>query len=189
MVRSQGSIFGRDVGLPCRTCPFFHRYRAAVTHTSILNIKLSSRKCYIKTEVIIFFGHLFFFFLMQQSLTRIHREIFSMLKTATASKSSLAHQDLSCELSHGLANSAIPTVFPRILGLQGSGAHFPSQRVSMGESTKDVALPQRGTLALHLLKYLGCCCSSIAQSCPTLCDPMDCSMPGLLVLHHVPELA
>ena len=30
---------------------------------------------------------------------------------------------------------------------------------------------------------------SIAQSCPTLCDPMDCSMPGFPVLHHPPELA
>ena len=27
-----------------------------------------------------------------------------------------------------------------------------------------------------------------SQSCPTLCDPMDCSMPGFLVLHHLPEL-
>ena len=31
--------------------------------------------------------------------------------------------------------------------------------------------------------------SSVAQSCPTLCNPMDCSMPGFLVLHHLPELA
>ena len=30
--------------------------------------------------------------------------------------------------------------------------------------------------------------SSVAQSCPTLCDPMDCSMPGFLVLHQLPEL-
>ena len=29
--------------------------------------------------------------------------------------------------------------------------------------------------------------SSVAQSCPTLCDPMDCSTPGLPVLHHLPE--
>ena len=29
--------------------------------------------------------------------------------------------------------------------------------------------------------------SSVAQSCPTLCDPMDCSTPGLPVHHHVPE--
>ena len=33
------------------------------------------------------------------------------------------------------------------------------------------------------------CCGSVAQSCPTLCDPMECRMPGFLVLHHLPELA
>ena len=27
--------------------------------------------------------------------------------------------------------------------------------------------------------------SSVAQSCPTLCDPMDCSMPGLSVHHRL----
>ena len=26
-------------------------------------------------------------------------------------------------------------------------------------------------------------------SCPRLCDPMDCSMPGFPVLHHLLELA
>ena len=31
--------------------------------------------------------------------------------------------------------------------------------------------------------------SSVAQSCPTLCNPMDCSMPGLPVHHQLPELA
>ena len=29
--------------------------------------------------------------------------------------------------------------------------------------------------------------SSVAQSCPTLCDPMDCSPPGLPVHHQLPE--
>ena len=29
--------------------------------------------------------------------------------------------------------------------------------------------------------------SSVAQSCPTLCDPMNHSLPGLLVHHHLPE--
>ena len=29
--------------------------------------------------------------------------------------------------------------------------------------------------------------SSAAQSCPTLCDPMDCSRPGLPVPHQLPE--
>ena len=30
--------------------------------------------------------------------------------------------------------------------------------------------------------------SSVAPSCLTLCDPMDHSMPGLLVYHQLPEL-
>ena len=34
----------------------------------------------------------------------------------------------------------------------------------------------------------GACCS-VAQSCLTLCDPMDCSTPGFPVLHHLPESA
>ena len=32
-------------------------------------------------------------------------------------------------------------------------------------------------------------CCSVTQSCPALCDPMNCSMPGFLVLHYLPELA
>ena len=34
-----------------------------------------------------------------------------------------------------------------------------------------------------------CCCCSVTKSCPTLCDPMGCSTPGFLVLHHRPEFA
>ena len=29
--------------------------------------------------------------------------------------------------------------------------------------------------------------SSVAQLCPTLCDPMNCSTPGLPIHHHLPE--
>ena len=34
-----------------------------------------------------------------------------------------------------------------------------------------------------------CCSCSVTQSCPSLCDPMDCSTPGLPVLHHLLEFA
>ena len=44
--------------------------------------------------------------------------------------------------------------------------------------------PAPHSLFLH---RLCCCCSSVAQSCPTLCDPVDCST-GFPVLHHLPEL-
>ena len=32
------------------------------------------------------------------------------------------------------------------------------------------------------------CCCSVAQSCLTFCKPMDCSMPGFLVLQHLVNL-
>ena len=38
-------------------------------------------------------------------------------------------------------------------------------------------------------RFITNCCCSVAQSCPILCDPMDCTMPGFPVLHHLPELA
>ena len=31
--------------------------------------------------------------------------------------------------------------------------------------------------------------SSVIQSCPALCDPMDCSMPGLPVPQHLSKFA
>ena len=34
-----------------------------------------------------------------------------------------------------------------------------------------------------------CCSSSVAQSCSTLCHPMDCSTPGFPVHYQIPELA
>ena len=40
--------------------------------------------------------------------------------------------------------------------------------------------------ASSLGQWIRCCCS-VAQSCPTLCDPMDCSMPGVPVLHLLLE--
>ena len=36
---------------------------------------------------------------------------------------------------------------------------------------------------------LPCCCWSVTQACPTVCDPADCSMPGFPVFHCLPEFA
>ena len=33
------------------------------------------------------------------------------------------------------------------------------------------------------------CCCSFSQSCLTLCEPMDCSMPGFPVFHYLLEFA
>ena len=43
-------------------------------------------------------------------------------------------------------------------------------------------------ITLRLL-WINCFCCWVTQSCPTLCDPMDCSTPGFPVLHHLPEFA
>ena len=37
--------------------------------------------------------------------------------------------------------------------------------------------------------FCGCKCCSVTQSCPTLCDPMDCRTPGLSVPMHLPKFA
>ena len=43
---------------------------------------------------------------------------------------------------------------------------------------------------IHTMRFNYCCgCCSVTQSCLTLCNPMDCSMPGFPVLHHLPEHA
>ena len=48
------------------------------------------------------------------------------------------------------------------------------------------------TYIVHSILYIRiciyyCCCCSVTQSCPTLCNPMDCSTPGLPVHHQLPE--
>ena len=40
---------------------------------------------------------------------------------------------------------------------------------------------------LYQLSYQGSLFSSVSQSCPTLCDPMNRSTPGLPVHHQLPE--
>ena len=34
-----------------------------------------------------------------------------------------------------------------------------------------------------------CCCCLVTQSCPILCNPMNCSTPGFPVPHYLPEFA
>ena len=40
---------------------------------------------------------------------------------------------------------------------------------------------------LHFICYISCCCSG-TKSCPTLCNPMDCSTPGFSVLYYLQRL-
>ena len=48
-------------------------------------------------------------------------------------------------------------------------------------------LPWRSTVIPTQSRYMITQFSSVAQSCLTLCDPMDCSTPGFPVHHQLPE--
>ena len=58
-------------------------------------------------------------------------------------------------------------------------------QVTMPQSTslKDMFLTLKSILCLE-----SCCCS-VTQSCLTLCDTIDCNMPGFSVLNHLLDLA
>ena len=43
-------------------------------------------------------------------------------------------------------------------------------------------------ITCYLVSQVHCCCCSVAQSCPTLCNPMECSMPGFPVLPLSPQI-
>ena len=44
------------------------------------------------------------------------------------------------------------------------------------------------TIYIYCARDMPCCCCSVAQSCPTLRNPMDCRVPDFPVLHHLLEL-
>ena len=49
-------------------------------------------------------------------------------------------------------------------------------------------ISRKNLLIFHTFIWNSLYCS-VAQSCLTLCDPMDCSTPDFSVPHHFPELA
>ena len=57
-----------------------------------------------------------------------------------------------------------------------------SQETSQSNHTRTTALSNQCLGAFTVPKL-----SSVAQSCLTLCDPMDCSTPGLPPYHQLPE--
>ena len=60
---------------------------------------------------------------------------------------------------------------------------------SSHSSPKVVASPQTQAFESGVVFPKTCIqFSSVAQSCPTLCDPMSCSTPGLRVHHQLPEI-
>ena len=65
---------------------------------------------------------------------------------------------------------------PRFLALTWSSLLYPHLYIIL-----------TGHFHLYIPQALSVQFSSVAQSCPTLCDPMDCSTPGFPVHHQLPE--
>ena len=84
-----------------------------------------------------------------------------------------------------LLKSVSPFMIPErklSIGFLGSGGNlckFHVHIISEHSHLQNLQAP------LLLLKQFG----SVAQSCPTLCDPMDCSTLGFPVHQQLPELA
>ena len=51
------------------------------------------------------------------------------------------------------------------------------------------AMEEEGSVFSTASSGFNLCSCSVTQSYPTLCDPMDCSTPGFLVFHCLPEFA
>ena len=69
---------------------------------------------------------------------------------------------------------------PSALNRSHTSLHLHLFIYKKGACTKVIKLSSRPSM--H-------CCCSVAQSCPTLCDLRDCSMPGFPVLHYLPKLS
>ena len=65
------------------------------------------------------------------------------------------------------------------------GAEEPGGLPSMGSQCRT----QLKRLSNSSRSSMTCCYCSVAKSCLTPCDPMDCNVPGFSILHCLPEFA
>ena len=61
-------------------------------------------------------------------------------------------------------------------------AHFPKVILMIYMLTSNLRVIPHACNYISSVQF-----SSVAQSCPTLCDPMNCSAPGLPVHQQLPE--
>ena len=65
---------------------------------------------------------------------------------------------------------------------------MPIKKIKINaESTPGMTLERQSKCLYLILIWMNIYISSVAQLCPTLCSPMDCSMLGLPVHHQLPE--
>ena len=71
------------------------------------------------------------------------------------------------------------------LGSHGAGMKHATETWSWNRPSIHHSFIRLFSLTHSTIRYGTSCYCSVAQSCPTLCDPMDCSTPGFRVLHHL----
>ena len=112
----------------------------------------------------------------------------------------VSHISVKCEGEGEEGNTPLPTlvyVNARRGRGQWTGTQCPAE--THHQNALKCTVPRWGCFATtgffpcglsfcHCLMVLGpfkpICCYSVAQLCPTLCNPMDCSRPGFPVLHY-----
>ena len=101
----------------------------------------------------------------------IHMCVFSVVSDSAIPWTIACQAPLSVEFSRQEYWSGLP--FP-------SPGHHPNSEI-YPQSPVSVEEPPGKPLSNK--------CCSVAQSCPTLCNPTDCSIPGFPVLHYLLEFA
>ena len=108
---------------------------------------------------------------------------------------------LSMEFSRQEYWNGLPFPSPGDLSNTGSNPHllsllhWPSGYLSLAppgkpsHSLRSLKLKYSSELYVDMACSLSCCYYSVTKSCPTLCDPINCSTSGFPVLHCLPEFA
>ena len=89
-------------------------------------------------------------------------------------------------LKHSLQEKLTPKIFIQCMSFRTIPLHH-GQRWSCFSRVLG-AIESLIRLQSHVLPF-SFCCYSVTQSCLTLCNPMDCSMPVFHALYHLLELA
>ena len=119
--------------------------------------------------------------------TRSSQEAFSREPLAWAGGIDMAGEELA--LTPDAAWMASPCDGKSILGLSFSISTLNRLHWMVFSTSCEPSEGRKGLIysAPYASHNYCCCCCLVAQGCLTLCDPVDCSMPGLPVPHHLPE--
>ena len=93
--------------------------------------------------------------------------------------------------NHHLSLAPLSVVIPSITCRKLQNLHLHPRYCSWIPGHPSSHLPNNFTWICHESQrpLNGSKFSSVAQLCPTLCDPKDCSTPGFPIYHQLPELA